>query len=318
MSLLLTMKNLLYDCKNNHVTENISLNKFNDLQNINENDIKCYYCNNTKFNSYNKEFYRCLRCKINLCPLCNDKHNKSHDIINYNNINYVCFFHNDFYVSYCKNCKINLCMKCEINHNNAHLIINFKNIFPDEYEIKEELESFKIKINLLKITIEKMISILNDTYEAIENQYKIINDIFLNFNIRHKNYEILTNVNSIKNFIKLIDIDIDNIINQDNNYKIIYDVYQKRVNDKNNENINVFFEHFDKTVNLRLDKNTMFAEAALKFLKHIKLRIPIFLYNSQSIRADSMRTLSELGLRTGAKIKVIDGYGIRGGAFQIN
>ena len=167
MSLLLTMKNLLYDCKNNHVTENISLNKFNDLQNINENDIKCYYCNNTKFNSYNKEFYRCLRCKINLCPLCNDKHNKSHDIINYNNINYVCFFHNDFYVSYCKNCKINLCMKCEINHNNARLIINFKNIFPDEYEIKEELESFKIKINLLKITIEKMISILNDTYEVI-------------------------------------------------------------------------------------------------------------------------------------------------------
>ena len=58
-------------------------------------------------------------------------------------------------------------MKCEINHNNAHLIINFKNIFPDEYEIKEELESFKIKINLLKITIEKMISILNDTYEVI-------------------------------------------------------------------------------------------------------------------------------------------------------
>lgn len=58
-------------------------------------------------------------------------------------------------------------MKCEINHNNARLIINFKNIFPDEYEIKEELESFKIKINLLKITIEKMISILNDTYEVI-------------------------------------------------------------------------------------------------------------------------------------------------------
>ena len=56
-------------------------------------------------------------------------------------------------------------------------------------------------------------------------------------------------------------------------------MYQKRVNDKNNENINVFFEHFDKTVNLRLDKNTMFAEAALKFLKHILKLSPKKLVN---------------------------------------
>ena len=98
---------------------------------INEQEIKCNMCNNSKYNSYNKQFYFCLKCKINLCPLCNQKHN-NHGTIDYNNKNYICLKHNDFYISYCEKCKLNLCMKCEMKHNNAHNIINFKSIFPDE------------------------------------------------------------------------------------------------------------------------------------------------------------------------------------------
>ena len=129
---------LNYQCKNGHSFENLSFKEFNDYQNINENKIKCHNCNNTKYNSYNKKFYRCLTCKINLCPLCNQKHYTNHEIIDYNSKNYICPNHKDFYVSYCNNCKINLCIKCEQKHNNFHEIINYRNILPDEDEIKKE------------------------------------------------------------------------------------------------------------------------------------------------------------------------------------
>ena len=119
----------LYDCKNGHITDNIFLNEFDNLQNINENEIKCKNCNNTKYKTYNKQFYKCSNCKINLCPLCAQNHDKKHELLDYNNINYMCLNHKDFYVSYCQDCKINLCMKCESKHNNFHRIINFKTIF---------------------------------------------------------------------------------------------------------------------------------------------------------------------------------------------
>jgi hypothetical protein len=151
----------LYNCKNGHEIKNISFKDFNNSQYINENEIKCNNCNNTKYKSYNKQFYKCLNCNINLCPLCNQKHDKSHEIIDYNNINYICSYHKDFYVSYCRECKMNLCMKCEMKHNNNHIIINYKNILPDEDEIKKELKIFKDKIDKLQETFKEVINMLN-------------------------------------------------------------------------------------------------------------------------------------------------------------
>ena len=88
-------KIILNNCKNNH--ENIILlNEFENSQNINENKIICNICsNNNKGKTYNNQFYICGTCNKNICPLCKEKHNKEHKILDYDNKNYICNKHND-------------------------------------------------------------------------------------------------------------------------------------------------------------------------------------------------------------------------------
>ena len=130
-------------------------------------------------------------------------------------------------------------MKCEIEHNQSHPIINFKNIFPDEEKIKNDLKIFKQKIDKFKEEIEKFVDKLHDISKNIDIYYKIIYDILYNYKSRQRNYEILTNVNSIKNFIKLNDI--DNIINESiqerMKFKNLFDIYDKINNKEEKENI---------------------------------------------------------------------------------
>ena len=81
-------KIILYDCKQNHET-NISMNKYDETQKINLSNIKCSICNiKNKGITYNNEFYKCLNCNINICPLCKSNHNNKHNIINYNKKKY--------------------------------------------------------------------------------------------------------------------------------------------------------------------------------------------------------------------------------------
>jgi len=111
----------LYECKNGHKIENILINEF---ENIQKSDICKPICNNCYKNNINtnEELYKCIECNINLCQLCKYKHNKKHNIINYNDKYYICKKHNDSYIKYCKECKENLCSKC-INEHNNHIII---------------------------------------------------------------------------------------------------------------------------------------------------------------------------------------------------
>ena len=64
-------------CKNNHIIKNKFLKDFLKTQLIDESKIICDSCKlkNLK-NSYNKEFFYCLNCKQNLCPLCNSNHSQ--------------------------------------------------------------------------------------------------------------------------------------------------------------------------------------------------------------------------------------------------
>jgi len=204
----------LYNCKNNHEINNILLNEYNNIQNINELEIICNICKNkNKYKSYNKQFYLCLICKKNICPLCKSIHDNNHIIIDYDKKNYLCNVHNEIYASYCNECKINLCFQCVIEHNN-HEIINYINILPDENKIKEEIKEFRNKIEKLNNKINNIIKVLNKVKENIEIYYKINNDIFNNYKIEDRNYEILYNINEIKNNLKIIDI--DEIINDNN------------------------------------------------------------------------------------------------------
>ena len=71
----------LYNCKNKHKEENISFNKFEETQKIDLSKIICNSCKErNKSNEYNNEFYKCLTCNIDLCPLCLKQHDQNLDL----------------------------------------------------------------------------------------------------------------------------------------------------------------------------------------------------------------------------------------------
>ena len=122
----------IFGCKHNHTTNNILLDQFDESQKIDESKVVCYVCKTrNKEKSFNKQFYICLKCKLNLCPLCKDIHDKNHYIIDYNNKNYICPQHGDNYSSFCQTCSKNICIECENSHS-THNIIYFGKILPNK------------------------------------------------------------------------------------------------------------------------------------------------------------------------------------------
>ena len=81
---------MISSCKNRHVPENILISELEKTQDINISKIICDRCKNKNIGEvFNKEFYRCIICKINLCPLCKKDHNSNHNIILYQNKSYL-------------------------------------------------------------------------------------------------------------------------------------------------------------------------------------------------------------------------------------
>jgi hypothetical protein len=139
----------LYECKNGHISNYILLKEFHKTQLIDITNIICNICLITnKSNTYKREFYKCLTCNINICPLCKSSHDKAHKIINYEQKDYICPKHIDYYVKYCYKCKMNLCLLCDNEHKN-HDNIFFGEILPNEDEniylnkLRESLDILK-------------------------------------------------------------------------------------------------------------------------------------------------------------------------------
>ena len=119
----------LYECKGKH-EDVIFINELEETQKIDLSNIKCDKCKeNNKNKTFNNQFFRCNTCKLNICPLCKSNHDKNHNIIDYDNKNYICEHHNEIYSLYCNECKQNICMHCE-NEHNKHKIISCGKIFP--------------------------------------------------------------------------------------------------------------------------------------------------------------------------------------------
>ena len=58
-------------CNNNHYHK-ILIKEYKNKIDISK--IKCNKCNKNRNDIYNNELYICLKCKINLCPLCKLNH----------------------------------------------------------------------------------------------------------------------------------------------------------------------------------------------------------------------------------------------------
>ena len=92
----------LYGCKNNHKKTDILLNEYEETQKINISNIICNICKErNKGNTHNNEFYKCIDCNINICPLCKTNHNSAHNIIKYDIKNYICNKHIESYRVIC-------------------------------------------------------------------------------------------------------------------------------------------------------------------------------------------------------------------------
>ena len=123
-------KIILYGCKNKHKITNILLDEYQNF-NIDFSKIICQKCQTkNRNNTHNNEFYRCCKCRINICPLCRASHDRQHNIINYDRKYYICEEHNEPFMEYCIDCNKNICLSCEFSHN-KHKTDSYKNILPD-------------------------------------------------------------------------------------------------------------------------------------------------------------------------------------------
>ena len=218
----------LYECKNGHNFSDIDFKKFLNTQNIDLKNIICNICKQKNmYTSYNNQFYKCLTCDKNICPLCSSQHNISHKTIDYDKRNSICKEHIESFITYCKDCKKNLCMNCEKDHIN-HNKIYFGNILPDSNEIrirKNELEKYMLQLNE---NINYYIERLNKYRENINNFYQIYNNIISSIDNKNRNYEILNNINEINN--NDIINDIKNIVEETDKkikFNLILDISNK-------------------------------------------------------------------------------------------
>jgi len=222
----------LYDCKNGHNIDNILLEEYENTQKIDISKIICNICNiNNKSKAYNNEFYICNECKKNICPSCKSRHDKNHDIIKYEQKEYLCENHNEIYIKYCNKCKINICLSCYDEHNN-HEIISYEKFNPNIDKIKSDIIKLKDTIDIFKSDIKIIINKLNKVIENIDIYYNINKDIINYYEKKNRNYEILQNINEINNnIIKEINKKNkeNNIINK---FKEIMNIYKKMGNNE--------------------------------------------------------------------------------------
>ena len=217
------------NCKNYHYN-NIFLKDFYSCQKIDESKIICNSCKKqNKANTYNNEFFICLQCNINLCPLCKSSHNSNHSIIKYDQKNYMCLEHEDTFSSYCNQCKKNLCTACENKHY-GHEIISLGKLFPDKNELKRQNETFKVNLDKLKENVKNLVDILNNFIKNIEIFYNIKKEINDSFSNKLKNYEYLNCIKEINN--NEILNDMTKILNENNKcYKFqqIFNIYNNMI-----------------------------------------------------------------------------------------
>ena len=186
----------LYDCINEHITNDIKISEFADTQKINISEIICDNCKfKNKGNSQSYEFYKCLTCKKNLCPICRPNHNANHKIILYDQKYYICQKHNEPLISYCKKCKTNICYACE--EHEKHELIAFKDMKANKEELNKTINEAKELIDFIDPIIKEIINILKEFGDNLTKYDEINNMILNNYEVQRRNYQVLQNLTEI-------------------------------------------------------------------------------------------------------------------------
>ena len=233
----------LYDCKNNHKTPNIHFEDFDKTQKKDENKIICNRCNNNKKKAYNNLFYICKSCKINICPLCKEKHDITHNIINYDESNYLCDYHNRQFNYYCNSCKKDLCMLCVREHK-FHNIISYGEMILNMADLKNKLMELRNNIDKIKKNINGFNN-GNDIVQNMVSYYKISEFIIQNFDDKKLNFCILKNIYQFHKINEEYTNELNKINNEsdvNNKSEMISAIYNKIQAKDNNENDKIYPE----------------------------------------------------------------------------
>ena len=235
-----------YECINGHETNNLKITDFENTQKINESQIICDKCKfKNKGNCPKDGYFRCLTCKQNLCLICRANHNINHNIILFDQKNYICQLHNEPFIKYCTECKRNICFSCQ-EHNN-HKSIFLGDLMPDIDGKKKTLKEMKEIIDQTNEMIRGLIDQLKGFSEIINEYYEINKRILDNYDVKCRNFQVLKNLEEINNnniiFTKLKNIND----NKDLKTKI-YDIIElyKNINENNDKN---------KKINLNNENN---------------------------------------------------------------
>jgi len=259
----------LYACQNNHKTDNISFYEFENTQKINLIEIKCNICNKNKTEFSNNKFYFCCSCGKNLCLFCNSNHDKNHNIINYDEKNYICQKHKENFINYCENCNKNICFGCENDHSN-HKTIYLGHILPNKENLLKEMKDLRKVIDAFKNKIEEIKSVFDKIKDNIEIYYKINENMINSYEIKKRNYQVIKNLKEIQNKNKNIIIDLNKITNEkniNNNINLLLDIYNKIINNYTNKT--EIYENGDKYIG--------------EFKNHIREGKGIMYYNKDDI-----------------------------------
>ena len=252
----------LFECINGHETNNIKFTDFANTQEINISQITCDICKfKNKGNCPEGQFFICLTCQQNICLLCKPNHDPRHNIILYDQKNYICQKHCDSFIKFCKKCKTNICFACEEHEEHENVFLG--NLKPNMEEKKNILNEMETYLKTVNDTVEKVIEKLILFVEDINNYYEINKSIFENYNVKYRNYQALQNLNEIsynnKIFEKLRYINNKNNINdkicgilelsnnineeniENNNYNILENIPIKievnKIKEENNFNV---------------------------------------------------------------------------------
>jgi len=241
----------LFCCNKGHTTNNILLNQYESIQEIDQSKIKCENCEMNKSSTFQNSIYICNSCGINLCPLCKSKHDKNHYIVKYEDKYYICEKHNENFTEFCEICKKNLCPICIKEHklHNGVNNLDLLNIIHDKEELQEDLFKLRKNIDLLKNIIEEIIKKLNNVKDNLDNFYKIFENIINNFERKNRNYYMLKNINKFKEYNEYIINDINKILNEYNlntKFEMIMDIYGQMNNNLDHKKNHKFIEEPEK------------------------------------------------------------------------
>ena len=210
--------------------QKLKLNKFQE--------ILCPVCNGNCLLDINDDF------KIKLSQ-CNNSHERSNiSLKEFNDYafnekdskkDFLCDLHSEKNVFYCKDCHKNICDLCANEHDDTHNLIYLKSLL-DNQKISKSFRNMITKMDIFKNEIQNIINKLKFVQNNIELYSNICNNLINEYDNRNKNYKTMINLNTLYNFNKKIEENIDNIINENkikNKIKYLIEFYEKIEPDKN-------------------------------------------------------------------------------------